>query len=88
VEEIDRDVVSTGLPLEYPPVPRLLVLFNRLEDWGCLPIAGGLLNQPAYLMMALGVVRAAVKERLRIEAINAAAIKVEETEKTQPLPGI
>lgn len=90
MEEADRDVATTGLPPEYPPAPKLLVLFNRLNDWGCLPLAGGLLDQPAYLMMALNAVRVAVKERRRIEAINAAAAKVEEVvgEKTQPLPGI
>ena len=91
MEEVDSDVAITGLPPEYPPVPKLLVLFNRLEDWGCLPLAGGLLDQPAYLMMALGAVRAAVRERRRIETINAAAARTKEEvvgEKTQPLPGI
>ena len=91
VEEVDSDVAITGLPPQYPPAPKLLVLFNRCEDWNCLPLAGGLLDQPAYLMMALDAVRIAVKERLRIEAINMAATrKTEEVvgEKTQPLPGI
>ena len=77
-------------PPSYPPAPRLLVLFNRLKRWNALPLPGGYMSQPAYLMLALDVVEDAVSERRKIEQINLRLQQEEiETGKTtQGLPGL
>jgi len=64
VEEADELAKLTMQPPSYPPAPRLLVLYNRLKRWNALPVAGGFLSQPAYLMLALDVVEDAVSERI------------------------
>ena len=55
-----------------------------------MPLAGGYMDQPAYLMLALDVVAEAVAERRKIEQINLRSQQEEVTpgKGTQGLPGL
>ena len=55
-----------------------------------MPLAGGYMDQPAYLMLALDVVAEAVAERRKIEQISLRSQqeKVETGKTTQGLPGL
>ena len=54
-----------------------------------MPVEGGYLNQPAYLMLMLDVVAEALAERRKVEAINLRLqqqVETATTTETQGLP--
>ena len=48
----------------------MLVLYNDLQDWDCLPVGGGYFDQPALLMRFLKQVRLAYADHQEIQEIN------------------
>lgn len=48
----------------------VLVLYNRLRAWDCLPVSGGYLDQPALLMKFLEQIRLAYADHREIQEIN------------------
>ena len=48
----------------------MLALYNDLQDWDCLPVDGGYLDQPALLMKFLKQIRLAYADYREVQEIN------------------
>ena len=61
------------MPYVPPQLMHVITLYNRCRANKCLPRAGGLLDQPAWLMELFGVIDSRREDKARLDRDNLAA---------------